>query len=154
MEASAPTRRLESFSPLDGRRLGTLPATDPAGVQAIVDDVAEVQPFWAELPLEDRARYMGRAGQVILDRLDELSELLSREQGKPRTEAYTMELMPTVDSLRWIAEQGPSILEGEGAPLPAVMWGKRARHELEPLGVVGVISPWWPSRSCAATASC
>ena len=32
-----------------------------------MDDVAEVQPFWAQLPLEDRARYMRRAGQVIID---------------------------------------------------------------------------------------
>src|SRR3954451_15787192 len=142
MEASAPTRQLESFSPLDGRRLGTVPAADPASVQGMVDDAAELQPFWAALPLEDRARYMGRAAQVILDRMDELSELLSREQGKPRTEAFTMELLPSVDSLRWIAAEGPSILEGERVRLPAIMLGKRARHELEPLGVVGVIAPW------------
>ena len=30
-------------------------------VQAVVDDVASVQPFWAQLPLGDRARYMRRA---------------------------------------------------------------------------------------------
>jgi acyl-CoA reductase-like NAD-dependent aldehyde dehydrogenase len=142
MEASTSARRLESFSPLDGRRLGAVPVTEPAAVRAVVEDVAELQPFWASLPLDDRARYMGRAAQVVLDRLDELSELLSREQGKPRTEAYTMELLPTVDSLRWIAAEGPSLLAGEGVPLPALMWQKRARHQLEPLGVVGVISPW------------
>jgi acyl-CoA reductase-like NAD-dependent aldehyde dehydrogenase len=142
MEATAAARQLESFSPLDGRRLGSVPATEPAAVQALVDDVAGVQPFWASLPLADRARYMGRAAQVVLDRLDELSELLSREQGKPRTEAYTMELLPTVDSLRWIAKEGPSILGAERVPLPAFLGRKRARHTFEALGVVGVIAPW------------
>jgi len=142
MEATAAARQLESFSPLDGRRLGSVPATDPGAVQALVDDIAGVQPFWAALPLADRARYMGRAAQVVLDRLDELSELLSREQGKPRTEAYTMELLPTVDSLRWIAKEGPSILGAERVPLPAFLGRKRARHTFEPLGVVGVIAPW------------
>jgi succinate-semialdehyde dehydrogenase/glutarate-semialdehyde dehydrogenase len=135
-------RQLESFNPLDGRRLGTVPVTEPAAVQAVVDDVAEVQPFWAALPLADRARYMGRAAQVVLDRLDELAALLSREQGKPRTEAYTMELVPTVDSLRWIAETGPSLLQPERVSMPSFMRPKRAHHTFEPLGVVGVIAPW------------
>ena len=108
----------------------------------MVDDVASVQPFWAQLPLPDRARYMRRAAQVIIDQLDELAELLSREQGKPRNEAYVMELLPTIDALHWIAEAGPGILEDERVPLPVFIKQKRARFTFEPLGVVGVIAPW------------
>jgi acyl-CoA reductase-like NAD-dependent aldehyde dehydrogenase len=133
---------LESFSPIDGKRLGVVPALAPEQVQSVVDDVAEVQPFWAQLPLSDRARYMRRAAQVIIDRLDELTALLTREQGKPRNESYTMELLPTIDSLRWIAEAGPGILEGERIPMPLFFRPKRARFTYEPLGVVGVIAPW------------
>ena len=108
----------------------------------MVDDVAGVQPFWAQLPLGDRARYMSRAAQAIIDQLDELAELLSREQGKPRNESYTMELLPTIDSLRWLADAGPGILEDERVPLPIFLKQKRARFTYEPLGVVGVIAPW------------
>ena len=133
---------LESFSPIDGARLGSVPVTAPEQVQSVVDDVAEVQPFWAQLPLTDRARYMRRAAQVIIDNLSELSLLLAREQGKPRNEAYTMELVPTIDSLRWIAEAGPGILAGERIRLPVFLRQKRARFAYEPLGVVGVIAPW------------
>ena len=32
-----------------------------------------VQPFWAQLPLADRARYMRRAAQVIIDDLDDIA---------------------------------------------------------------------------------
>ena len=78
---------LESSSPIDGERVGVVPVTPPERVQAIVDDVAAVQPFWAQLPLVDRARYMRRTAQVIIDNLDELAELLTREQGKPRNES-------------------------------------------------------------------
>jgi succinate-semialdehyde dehydrogenase/glutarate-semialdehyde dehydrogenase len=85
---------------------------------------------------------MRRAAQVIIDRLDELTTLLTREQGKPRNESYTMELLPTIDSLRWIAEAGPGILEGERIPMPLFFQPKRARFTYEPLGVVGVIAPW------------
>jgi len=133
---------LESFSPLDGARLGAVPTIAPDRVQALVDDVAGVQPFWAQLPLADRARYMRRAAQAIIDQLDELTELLSREQGKPRNESLTMELLPTIDSLRWLAEAGPGILEDERISLPVFLKQKRARFTYEPLGVVGVIAPW------------
>src|SRR5215211_2572120 len=142
MEATAAARELESFSPVDGRRLGAVPTLEPEDVQGVVDDVAELQPFWAQLPLADRGRYMRRTAQVILDRLEELTTLLSSEQGKPRNEAYTMELLPTVDALHWIAEAGPGILRGERIPMPIFMKQKRARFSYEPLGVVGVIAPW------------
>jgi acyl-CoA reductase-like NAD-dependent aldehyde dehydrogenase len=133
---------LESFSPLDGARLGAVPTITPAQVQSVVDDVASVQPFWAQLPLGDRARYMRRAGQAIIDQIDELAALLAREQGKALNEAYTMELLPTIDSLRWLADAGPGILEDERIPLPVFIKQKRARFTYEPLGVVGVIAPW------------
>ncbi len=133
---------LESFSPLDGRRLGAVETVTPAQVQSVVDDVAGVQPFWAQLPLADRASYMRRAGQAIIDQLDELALLLSAEQDKVLNESYVMELLPSIDSLRWLAEAGPGILSDERIPLPVFLKQKRARFTYEPLGVVGVIAPW------------
>jgi acyl-CoA reductase-like NAD-dependent aldehyde dehydrogenase len=136
------TPELESFNPLDGARLGAVATVRPDEVQSVVDDVASVQPFWAQLPLTDRARYMRRAAQAIIDQLDELAELLTREQAKPLNESYVMELLPTVDSLRWLAEAAPGILADERIPLPVFIKQKRARFTFEPLGVVGVIAPW------------
>ncbi len=142
MSATAEVARLESFSPTDGRRLGAVPTLEPEQVQAVVDDVAGVQPFWAALPLSERARYMRRTAQVVIDQMEELTELLTREQGKPRNESYVMELVPTVDALHWIASEGPKILGDERVSLPIFMKQKRARFTYEPLGVVGVIAPW------------
>ncbi|MGH2982860.1 MAG: aldehyde dehydrogenase family protein [Solirubrobacterales bacterium] len=140
---SAPKKALESFNPTTGELLGTVETLTPAKVQGVVDDVAEVQPFWAQLSLEDRARYMRRAGDVLLAEADELAGLLTREQGKPRVESYSMELLPTVDALKWIADQGPEILADEKLPFPqAFLKTKRAKFAYEPIGVVGVIAPW------------
>ena len=134
---------LESFNPATGERLGAVPKLEPGEIQSVVDDVAEVQPFWAQLPLTDRARYMRRTAQVLIDDLDDLATLLSREQGKPKSEAYAMELVPTIDALHWIADAGPDVLAPEpvkGTPI----FVKQKSHVLtyEPLGVVGVIAPW------------
>src|SRR3954466_12017490 len=95
---------LDSHSPLTGERIGSVPTLQPGEVQAVVDDVASVQPFWAQLPLAGRARYMKRAQQAILDQIDDRARLLAREQGKPVNEAYIMELIPTVDGLGWIPD--------------------------------------------------
>jgi succinate-semialdehyde dehydrogenase/glutarate-semialdehyde dehydrogenase len=140
--SKAPKPALESFNPATGELIGTVETVTPRKVQAIVDDVAEVQPFWAQLSLDDRARYMRRAADVLLDEMDDLAELLTREQGKPRVESYTMELLPTVDSLKWIADNGPDILSDERLSMPVFLKSKKAKFSYEPIGVVGVIAPW------------
>ena len=145
MEAATTATRdqLESFSPATGERIGAVPTVAPEEVQGIVDDVASVQPFWAQLPLGDRARYMRRAAQAIIDDLDGLATLLSREQGKPMNESYVMELLPTIDALHWIADNGESILGDERIKQPQIFFKqKKAWFSYEPLGVVGVIAPW------------
>jgi succinate-semialdehyde dehydrogenase/glutarate-semialdehyde dehydrogenase len=134
---------LESFNPATGELVGTVETITAAKVQGVVDDVAEVQPFWAQLSLADRARYMRRAADVLLEEIDELADLLSREQGKPRVESYTMELLTTADALKWIADSGPDILSDERLPMPqAFLKTKRSKFVYEPLGAVGVIAPW------------
>src|SRR4051812_44974354 len=140
--ASAPAGGLDSYNPATGEKVGSVATVAPGQVQGIVDEVAEVQPFWALLSLEDRARYMRRTAQVIIDSLDELSLLLAREQGKARSEAYTMELLPTIDGLHWIADNGPKLLSDEKVRYPQIFWkAKKSWQTFEPLGVVGVIAP-------------
>jgi len=143
MEAATATAELESFNPATGQRIGAVQITTPEEVQAVVDSVAAVQPFWAQLTLEDRGRYLERAGQVLLDEADDIRDLIVREQGKPRNEAFAMEVLPTVDALHWIARAGVEILADEKIPMPqAFLKTKRSAFTYEPLGVIGVISPW------------
>ena len=134
---------LESFNPATGQRLGAVPITPADEVQSVVDAVAKVQPFWSGLTLLDRARYLERGAQVLIDEADEIRDLIAREQGKPRNEALSMELLPTIDALRWIARAGPKLLDDEEIDMPQLfLKGKDAAFTYEPLGVVGVISPW------------
>ena len=134
---------LESFNPATGELVGTVETIKPEEVQAVVDDVGEVQPFWAQLSLADRGRYMRRAADLLVEDMEQVADLLTREQGKPITESYVMELIPTIDALRWCADAGPKILADEKIPYPqAFLKTKRSFFSYEPLGVVGVIAPW------------
>jgi acyl-CoA reductase-like NAD-dependent aldehyde dehydrogenase len=135
--------QLESFNPATGELIGSVETLKPEQVQAVVDDVAEVQPFWAQLTLTDRARYLRKAAEVLVEEVDEVAELLTHEQGKPIVESYTMEVVPTMDVLHWCAEAGPKILADEQIGMgQAIFLSKKAKFSYEPLGVVGVIAPW------------
>jgi succinate-semialdehyde dehydrogenase/glutarate-semialdehyde dehydrogenase len=143
--APEPVRQahLESFNPATGELIGSVPTITPDQVQGVVDDVARVQPFWAQLSSEERAHYLRRAAAVLLDHADEVAALITREQGKPRVESYTMEVLPTIDALHWCADNGPEILADEPVGYPQLMLKqKKSAFVYEPLGVVGVIAPW------------
>ena len=143
MEASTVTAQLESFNPTTGQLVGAVPVTAPDEVQAIVDAVAKVQPFWAQLTLSARGRYLERTAQVLIDESDDIRDLISREQGKPRNEAFSMEIFPTIDALTWMAHAGREILADEKIPMPQLfLKTKSSAFSYEPLGVIGVISPW------------
>jgi succinate-semialdehyde dehydrogenase/glutarate-semialdehyde dehydrogenase len=143
MESATAVAHLESFNPATGEPIGSVAATPPDHVQAVVDSVARVQPAWGQLTLEARGRYLERAAEVLLDECDEIRDLIAREQGKPRNEAFSMELLPTIDALKWIAKAGVEILSEEKVPMPQLfLKTKRSAFVYEPLGVIGVISPW------------
>jgi acyl-CoA reductase-like NAD-dependent aldehyde dehydrogenase len=134
---------LESINPATGEVVGSVPTITPEQVQPIVDEVALVQPAWAELPVADRAAFIARAAEIMLDRMDETATLLSAEQGKPISECYTMEVLPAIDALRWCVKEGPKILKDEKISFPQPIFKtKKSRFSFEPIGVVGVIAPW------------
>jgi len=142
-EAPRAQSTLESFNPATGELVGSVATITPDQVQGVVDDVARIQPAWAELSLKDRAGYLRRAAGALLDDVDEIAELLVSEQGKPRAEAYTMELLPTIDALHWCAKAGPKILANEKVRMSqAFLLSKKSYFSYEPIGVVGVVAPW------------
>lgn len=142
MVTASDVPRIDSVSPIDGRRLGSVVATAPGDVPAAVAEAAEVQHLWAQLRYADRARYLSRAAQAIIDEWDELVRIVVNEQGRPVAEAQTMELLPAVETLLWLAEHGPRILGPERLGLSRTLQpAKRARLTFEPLGVVAVLTP-------------
>jgi acyl-CoA reductase-like NAD-dependent aldehyde dehydrogenase len=131
---------LYALDPASGEALGTLLTTPSSAVIDVVAQVAKVQPLWALLRLEDRARYMRRMAQAIVDELDELRETIAREQGRPRTEVAALELLVAIDALKWVAQDGASVLGARRVGVHrSLSLTKRARIAYEPYGVVGVI---------------
>lgn len=140
LDLLAAPHTIPALDPATGMVFDKLAATLPSDVADIVAQVARVQPLWALLRLQDRARYMRRMAQAIVDELDELRETIAREQGRPRTEVATLELLVAIDALKWVAQDGASVLGGRRVGVHrSLSLTKRARIAYEPYGVVGVI---------------
>jgi succinate-semialdehyde dehydrogenase / glutarate-semialdehyde dehydrogenase len=130
----------QTRDPATGAALGSVTATAPDRIGAVVADVAKVQPLWALLRVQDRARYMRRMAQAVIDDFDELAQALAREQGRPAAEIAALELLPAIDALIWIADDGAEVLGGRRVGVNrSLSIAKRARVAFEPYGVVGVI---------------
>ena len=80
----------------------------------------------------------------MIDESDEIRDLIVREQGKPRNEAFSMEILPTIDALDWIAgrRRARSWPTRRSRCRRLFLKTKRSAFTYEPLGVIGVISPW------------
>jgi succinate-semialdehyde dehydrogenase/glutarate-semialdehyde dehydrogenase len=138
-EITTPEAQL-SRDPATGETLGSVDVTPPERIDEVVADVAKVQPLWALLQLKDRARYMRRMAQAVIDDFDVLQESIAREQGRPRAEVAALELLAAIDALIWIADDGAEALGARRvATSRSMSVAKRARIAYEPYGVVGVI---------------
>ncbi len=126
--------------PATGAILGEVQATPPERVEEVVAGVARVQPLWGLLRVVDRARYMRRMAQAIVDEFDTLEQQIAREQGRPRAEVATLELLAAIDALSWIADDGAEVLGGRriGRSRSLVI-GRRTRIAYEPYGTIAVI---------------
>jgi acyl-CoA reductase-like NAD-dependent aldehyde dehydrogenase len=129
-----------SLDPATGEPGGIVRLTASREVGSVVGQVAKVQPLWALLRLEDRARYMRRMAQAIVDEFDDLREAIACEQGRPRTEVAALELLVAIDALKWVAHDGAKVLGAKRVRVHrSLSPTKLARIAYEPYGVVGVI---------------
>lgn len=132
--------QIEARSPATGSPLGSVLITPPERVEAEVLAVREVQPLWALLRIEDRARYVRRMAQAAIDELDKIVETLSAEGGRPAAEVASLEALPAIDALIWIADAGAKALAGRRVPVHrSISPSKRASIEQEPFGTIAVI---------------
>jgi len=137
------TREIVSVDPATGEEIGRVPLLDTVGVAAAVARARAAQPAWAKLSYRERARFILRARQVVLDQLEEIAKLISRETGKPVTEAIAMEIVPTLDLMQYFADHTKQILKRKRVGLGQYNLMARTSYIVyKPLGVVGIISPW------------
>src|SRR5215831_431424 len=95
-------------------------------------------PAWASGSIQERANILDRIGSEILARKDELGRLLSREEGKTLPEGVG-EVTRAGQIFRFFAGE---VVRASGEKLASVRPGVEIEITREPIGVVGIITPW------------
>ncbi len=134
---------LTVHSPLDDSVLGMVPAMTKEDVDLAFIAARKAFYKWRETTIEERAEIMYRAADLLMDKLEELAQLLVVEIGKDRKSARA-EVERTADFIRFTADTARN-LSGESIPgdsFPGVKRNKISIVRREPLGVVVAISPF------------
>ena len=136
--ATGPDR--DVIGPATGEPIARLPTSSRADVAEAFRRARVAAPAWAATPPNERAAVLHRFGGLVLDRRDELVALMAAESGKTRRDAVE-ELADVVLTARYLARTGPSVLAPRRRRGAFPGWPS-VRVAAEPLGVVGVVSPW------------
>jgi acyl-CoA reductase-like NAD-dependent aldehyde dehydrogenase len=141
--AAGERKKYELQSPATRRVIGELECATPDDVAGLINRARDAQPGWAALSVEERAEYLRRAQAVVVERQDDFVDVICGESGKPRTEAQMIDIFATADSLSFLAKRSAKWLAPEKIrPHGILGFTKKVEIRYQPLGVVGVISPW------------
>ncbi|MBX9692459.1 MAG: aldehyde dehydrogenase family protein, partial [Cyanobacteria bacterium] len=134
---------IESVNPATKEILGEFPVMNRVHVQDAVVKAWKSYEDWRLVRFEKKARLILKLRHVIAKRADEIAQLVSNEVGKPLSEAYSAELMGPLDTCVWMADNIERLLADEMIPMTSpLLMTKQSVITYEPLGVVGLISPW------------
>jgi succinate-semialdehyde dehydrogenase/glutarate-semialdehyde dehydrogenase len=141
--APAACARLDSIDPSTGDVIAQFEATAPTDLARAVARAREAQRIWSRRPVAGRCAMLRRLAQTIYERRHEIAEIVTREAGKPRVEALYAEVLVALDTAHYYAANAARLLRTERVPHHNLaMKAKSGRLRYEPLGVIGVISPW------------
>ncbi|MCC6741436.1 MAG: aldehyde dehydrogenase family protein [Planctomycetia bacterium] len=129
----------ESRNPADdGDVVGEVAKSGPDDVDAAVKAARKAFDGWRLVPAPKRSEIMGRVAQILRDRKEELSQLLTREMGKVIEEARG-DVHESIDTAAYAAGAGTRLM---GETVPSELENKFAMTVRAPMGVCGLISPW------------
>jgi aldehyde dehydrogenase (NAD+) len=118
--------------------VGEYARADLAQARAAIAAARAALPGWARGSVQARADMLDRIGHEILARKDELGTLLAREEGKTKAEAVG-EATRAGYLFKFFAGE---VVRQAGEVLASVRPGIKVEITREPVGVVGIITPW------------
>ncbi len=126
----------DSFSPADGKKIGSIQETDQKAFEAIVAKAQSAFLQWRLVPAPKRGEVVRQIGEALRKKKQDLGKLVSYEMGKSYQEGLgeVQEMIDICDFAVGLSRQ----LNG------LTMHSERPRHRMyeqyHPLGIVGIIS--------------
>ncbi len=133
-------REAVTHTPITGQPLAMVPQSDEGDVETAFAAARQAQRAWTQTSLRERAAMLLRFHDLVLDRQDEIIDLVCWESGKARKHAFDEPLHVALTA-RYYARTAHQHLDT--TRVRGVVPGlTQAEVNRVPKGVVGIISPW------------
>ncbi|RKQ31361.1 aldehyde dehydrogenase family protein [Oceanobacillus halophilus] len=133
-----PVKTTPVINPATGEEIVQVPLSGESSVNEAVAAAKKAQKEWALVPAPQRAEILYEVGNLLKERKERLSQLLTMENGKVLEEARG-EVQEGIDMAFYMAGEGRRLF---GQTTPAELKNKFAMSQRVPVGVVGIITPW------------
>lgn len=156
---SKTTRFMPCYDPSTGAVIAYTPQCTEDEVEHAIQSAVGAFPAWSRTPVGNRVQVLYRLKMLVESNLEELTELLARENGKKWDEAMG-DVLKVVEVAEF-ACGAPHILKGEA--LMNVAKGYDTTRHNHPVGVFAGIAPWnfpamiphgWMAPICIAAGNC
>jgi succinate-semialdehyde dehydrogenase/glutarate-semialdehyde dehydrogenase len=121
-----------------GEEIVRVPAMGATETRAAIAAAGRAFEPWSRLLAKERSRIIRRWYDLIVEHVDELALILTREQGKPLAEAKG-EILYGAGFVEFYAEEAKRIY---GETVPSMKPDARIVVIKQPIGVVAAITPW------------
>ncbi|NUU19901.1 MAG: aldehyde dehydrogenase family protein, partial [Streptomycetaceae bacterium] len=132
--------RVTTRAPFTGAAVAELPESAVEDVATAYERARAAQARWAERPVGERAAVFLRFHDLLLERQDEVLDIIQTETGKVRKHAFE-EVLDVALTCRHYGRRARGYLRARrrAGALPVLTKAVEVRH---PKGVVGLVSPW------------
>ncbi|MEO8358858.1 MAG: aldehyde dehydrogenase family protein [Vicinamibacteria bacterium] len=132
-----------ALSPATGEIIGAYSLLDESQAKDAVGVATAAFATWGRTSFAERRRLLDRVRALILDEAETIARLIAREQGKPLAESHLAEILPSLDHLKHVAENGEETLSPRAVePAVFLIAHKQPRLEFHPIGSILIITPW------------
>jgi succinate-semialdehyde dehydrogenase/glutarate-semialdehyde dehydrogenase len=125
-------------NPATGEELARVPRMGAAETRRALEAADAAYPSWRSRTAADRARITRRWADLMLEHVEDLTLLLTLEQGKPLFESRA-EIEYAASFLEWFGEEGKRVY---GDTIPQPLPDRRILVLKQPVGVTAGITPW------------
>src|SRR5258708_22932335 len=137
--ASRTGQTLQNLTPADTRDVvGVFQRSDSRDIDDAVAAAKQAWEQWRLMPAPKRAEIIFRCGEILQQRKEEYSQLMTREMGKVLRETRG-DVQEAIDTAYYMAGEGRRLF---GATVPSELPNKFAMAVRTPIGVCGMIAPW------------
>jgi aldehyde dehydrogenase (NAD+) len=128
----------ESTSPANGDAIGVFPRSSADDVERAVTAAKSAYEDWRLVPAPKRGELLFRFAHLLSEQKEDLAQLMAREMGKVLPEARG-DVQEAIDMAYYMGGEGRRMF---GQTTPSELRDKFNMSIRQPIGVVGVITPW------------